>query len=640
MGGSFTERDVEKVLADIAAPLDYLHDQGIVHLDLKPHNLIYVGGNLDGVLKIADFGISRSLKEQIGRSSAGFDLEGTLCYMSPEQLRNKVCDRRADIYAIGIILYHLLTGKFPFELDAAHPERVIEWHLCGPGELPQLQHPWRAVIEKCLTRNQEQRFASCREILDDLERVRSLPPPHYLDFSSAYDLMQAGKSDEAALVFKTVIDAAPQSAEAHAAAGHCYLLEKNFQNAIDSFSTAINIDPRAHWHTWRGMTFEQLNQHDKALSDFERAVKLDENDGLAWFRLGLVYQAKEQWHAAIENYTRAVEATEGKGWAFACRGECFLNLGHDDDALRDLNKAIELDPDNPAFFDSRAGYFERMKLHDEAVADFDRALHLQPTAERYLSRGRVLLSLRKPDEVIVDCHSSLQDIPDDPRAWYYIGLAHEQKQMFESAIDDYRKAESLGVLAELPEAIKRCRAAVGRKNSGFKTRLENRKHTSTSAGNRRQQHGRIGKNERNLGAMREQTREQIVVKLITDARRERGCGSFFCTPGIPMKRIKQAQRTFASGLAHEEILALYDGSIFGSAKGGLVLTSQAVHWRNEQHSEKNVLRYDQLNHQRMSLRNSDTEISLDGNSIMFSEQDTVVAKVVFDILRTLASKQR
>jgi formylglycine-generating enzyme required for sulfatase activity len=131
-GGKLPIEEVRRIAGEIIAGLGYLHDKGLVHLDLKPQNILITKS---GEIKIADFGISRTIKEQVQAQREGTSQVplGTLCFMAPEQLRGEVCDRRTDYYALGVILYVLTEGKLPMPMDSR--ESVVKWALDSKKEL-------------------------------------------------------------------------------------------------------------------------------------------------------------------------------------------------------------------------------------------------------------------------------------------------------------------------------------------------------------------------------------------------------------------------------------------------------------------------------------------------------------------------
>ena len=161
-GGRLPVEELDRLAPQILTGLDYLHDRGIVHLDVKPQNIMVT---LSGEIKITDYGIARTIREQLRRQDdLQQQLGGTLCYMAPEQIRpGVVCDRRADIYAIGMMFYYLLTGGYPF--NAADTADIVKWHLDERHQLRGLPPTnYTAMITRALRVNRDERWTSCREM--------------------------------------------------------------------------------------------------------------------------------------------------------------------------------------------------------------------------------------------------------------------------------------------------------------------------------------------------------------------------------------------------------------------------------------------------------------------------------------------
>jgi serine/threonine protein kinase/Flp pilus assembly protein TadD len=162
------------VARQVAEGLAEAHRLGIVHRDLKPHNIMI---DRDGQAKVMDFGIARSVKAK-GITGAGV-IVGTPEYMSPEQVDGKDPDRRSDIYALGVVLFEMLTGRLPFEGDT--PLSVAVKQKSEPPPDPKkinalIPDDLRRVVLKCLEKSKERRYQSAEDLVADLAGVeKSLP---------------------------------------------------------------------------------------------------------------------------------------------------------------------------------------------------------------------------------------------------------------------------------------------------------------------------------------------------------------------------------------------------------------------------------------------------------------------------------
>ncbi len=166
-------RQAAQMVETLARAIQATHRHGIVHRDLKPANILLTG---DGIPKITDFGLAKQLDTQGGQTQSGAVL-GTPSYMAPEQAQGKASTvgPAADIYALGAILYDLLTGRPPFQ-GASVWETITQVVTLEPTPPSRLQGEVPADLEaiclKCLHKDPQQRYASAEALADDLRRFQ------------------------------------------------------------------------------------------------------------------------------------------------------------------------------------------------------------------------------------------------------------------------------------------------------------------------------------------------------------------------------------------------------------------------------------------------------------------------------------
>lgn len=175
--GPMPPRRALEVIADACQALNFSHQHGIIHRDVKPANIMI---SRTGAVKVMDFGIARALADSGNPVTQTAAVIGTAQYLSPEQARGEPVDARSDVYSLGCVLYEMLTGEPPFVGDT--PVAVAYQHVREdpvppshrrPGISPELD----AVVLKALAKNPDNRYQSAAEMRADLVRVHSGEKP-------------------------------------------------------------------------------------------------------------------------------------------------------------------------------------------------------------------------------------------------------------------------------------------------------------------------------------------------------------------------------------------------------------------------------------------------------------------------------
>lgn len=175
--GPLAERRAVEISALVAAALEEAHNHGIVHRDIKPHNVIVDSA---GHVKVTDFGIARAVGVQPLTEASG--VLGTAHYMAPEQAQGLPVDARSDVYSLGILLYELLAGRPPFDGDTA-VAIALQHVRTAPAPLgslrPDVTMETEAAVHRALAKDPDERFPSAyafRQALDRVQRRLSAAP--------------------------------------------------------------------------------------------------------------------------------------------------------------------------------------------------------------------------------------------------------------------------------------------------------------------------------------------------------------------------------------------------------------------------------------------------------------------------------
>jgi serine/threonine-protein kinase len=177
--GRYDEAHALKVMLQVAKALEHAHNQGFIHRDVKPKNIMITP---DGVVKLADMGLARAVSDREAAEAEQGKAFGTPYYISPEQIRGEVdVDYRADIYGLGATLYHMVTGRVPF--NGPNPSAVMHQHLKAELVPPdhinnELSRGVAEIIEVAMSKDRNQRYLSTADLVQDLQAVLEGEPPY------------------------------------------------------------------------------------------------------------------------------------------------------------------------------------------------------------------------------------------------------------------------------------------------------------------------------------------------------------------------------------------------------------------------------------------------------------------------------
>ncbi|MBN2303483.1 MAG: protein kinase [Anaerolineae bacterium] len=172
-GDSLPVDEALDLMRGVLAGLDYAHGQGVIHRDIKPANIMITPG---GQVKLTDFGLALT-REEVRLTREGM-LLGTVLYMAPEILSGGGFDTRTDLYAVGAVLYELVTGRVPFSGDSmiAIASLILNAPVTPPRDLnARVPQALDDVITRLLAKDPGQRFASTQDVLDALPQTRPAP---------------------------------------------------------------------------------------------------------------------------------------------------------------------------------------------------------------------------------------------------------------------------------------------------------------------------------------------------------------------------------------------------------------------------------------------------------------------------------
>lgn len=377
-----------RMIRDIAGALDYAHQQGVVHRDVKPENILL---RKDGSCVLADFGIAFSAAQLSGLTRDGMSL-GTPHYMSPEQLRGEQVDGRADLYSLGVVLYRFLTGQLPYPGTDGWAVGTQHIHAAIPRLPPELMR-YQALIDSLLAKQPGARLQTGADVIGRIDALLTGPAstPTAVQPSAPFALRPTGRTRWLALatILVAIVAAAvylkarrmPESAAARPVVGAAssptgspgydlYLRGKvrlSSQNredidvAISSLKQAVAADPNlavayatlSSAYTLKSFYFasesERKQLNESAAIAVDKALALDPRSAEAFYARGLMLWSPSRrfpHEQAIRAYQQALAVDPSLDEAHHQLGVIYFHIGMLDRAQAEIEKTLAINPGN------------------------------------------------------------------------------------------------------------------------------------------------------------------------------------------------------------------------------------------------------------------------------------------------------
>jgi tetratricopeptide (TPR) repeat protein len=478
----------------LARAMHHAHQQGIVHRDLKPSNVLFDNSVEPPAPKIADFGLAKLADGGPGQTRTATVL-GTPSYMAPEQARGNAVGPPADIYALGAVLYELLTGRPPFQgVNAATVlEQTRHAEPEPPRRLqPQVPRDLETICLKCLEKAPGRRYASAEELADDLGRFLAHQPIRARRAAVWDRLLKWARRRPAVAGVTAVLGLAMAVFAA---------LDLRHQGDLEAADQSARRQEADHVHKARARYQDFLRQRDDALFQGMRGLLFPAADAprTAQATRQTVRQALAVVKMEVDSGTELVldpywtDAEKAEVAAGCCRlllvlADAVALDGRPQDALALVERAGKLVPPTRAYHLRRARLLLLAGDETAAARAAAQAAAVQPAAAidfillgedcyqrgdaaqacQHFQRALLLdpgdfwsqyfvavcqLKLGRPAEAEAGLHKCLAKRPAFPWTHVLCGLVHEQLNAFEAAEKDFQAALRLGPDAEAQYVI-------------------------------------------------------------------------------------------------------------------------------------------------------------------------------------------
>jgi tetratricopeptide (TPR) repeat protein len=227
--------------------------------------------------------------------------------------------------------------------------------------------------------------------------------------------------------------------------GIAYDDKGDHDRAMADYNQAIRLDPKDASHYFnRGNAYQDKNDNQRAIADYTKAIALDPKLIQAYFKRGMSYESVDNYDVAITDLTKAIELRPEVAVTYIGRANAYDQKNDYDHAIADYTKAIELDPNDSDTFRFRGNVYKEKHDYNRAIADFNKAITFDPKeAKNYFGRGDAYDEVRKYDEAIADYTKAIELDPNYGEAYDYRGITHKHKRDYDRAITDFAKAIAL-----------------------------------------------------------------------------------------------------------------------------------------------------------------------------------------------------
>jgi serine/threonine protein kinase/Flp pilus assembly protein TadD len=469
--GPFGPREAAHIGMDLCRAVGAVHSAGLLHRDIKSTNVMREEG---GRILLMDFGLTHNHGEH-------HSISGTPLYMAPELFADQPASVASDIYALGILLFHLLTGRYPVEgagidtLRSAHAAGTRTALLDLRTDVPE---PLARVVETATNPDPAKRYATAGQMLSALSEAMSLTPssvdiprvaepkktfrPWMLlplalalafafpqvrrmvmpatfgtlplasareDYQKAHDLLEhyykPDALETAIPLLEKVVRQDPQYAPAWADLGRANFMQfwhsrdnQYVEPARSASLKALALNPElAIVHVTLAMLYTQTGQNDLAAQEISDALKLDSRNAEAYSAQAELLYRQGRTKDVEPTFQKSVEL-DPANWRLANEfGNYYVRAGKYGLAAEQFQKAVSLTPDNARALSNLAVSYWRQNRLAEARASLEQSIQLEPSVLAYYNLGHVLEDAGRYQEAAQNFQKAIEQDPSYYPAW-------------------------------------------------------------------------------------------------------------------------------------------------------------------------------------------------------------------------------
>ncbi len=471
--GAFTGEQIEQILLNLLPVLQYIHERGVIHRDIKPDNIMHIPGT--GKYVLIDFGVAKPIPDPAK------DLSGTVLgspgFAPYEQMHLGIATPSGDLFGLGTSCFYLLSQKSPSTLATEHGYSWLEsWHSYVSQPLSPLL---RQVLSQLLQKEAANRYQSADAALKAFTRTVPIPGassiPVLPKASTLPSPVQVQNSLEASLPPTQVVESsvdrrtkpfifylAPQSNTTSLQkdtfprlrrkvvgsalltlallGGIGYIVARLLADSPKAITVA-EVNRQVQGHLQQGDQQFAEGDYQRALREYAAAIQKDPENAEAHFNSGITKRRLNDLKGAIAHYTTAIRLKPTSVDAYNNRGLVRSQLGDKLAAIADFTEAIRLNPQHVQAYNNRGTIYSEVGKKQAALADYSQAIQIDAQYyEAYFNRGIVQSDLGNTKAAIADYSQVLRLNVNYAQAYNNRGIAYFALGNLKQAITDYTEA--------------------------------------------------------------------------------------------------------------------------------------------------------------------------------------------------------
>lgn len=442
--------------------MEYAYNKlNLIHRDIKPVNILITQNK---IVKITDFGLAKTINITTRNYSAAKSSEmkviqtaisGSPPWMAPEQWQRGDIDIRADIYSFGIVLYQMITTRYPYSVGRKSWQDIHLTEPPSPISTKRVPGDLNNLIFRCLEKNRDNRYQNFTCLKKELSKIYYSLTSKYIDHeegpqnleewelvNKGASLGELGRHEEAITCSDRVLVINPGNAMAWNNKAVDLKELGSYEEALSCCDKALEIDSEfvEAWNN-RGAILSKLGKYAEEIVCYKRALNIAPRYAEIWSNMGIPLGKLGRHEEAVECYDKAVEINPQLSRVFVNKAASLISLNKYEEVLSCCENTLKVDPLSLEAWDSKGNVLSKLGRHNEAIVCYDKMLEIDPRVTAvWIDKVVTLGKLGKYIEVVLCCDKALEIIPECAEVWGNKGVAFDELNRFEEAIDCYDNA--------------------------------------------------------------------------------------------------------------------------------------------------------------------------------------------------------